>query len=229
MSGKPHSIEWIAEKVPAVLHAWLPGERGGEGIAAVLFGEHNPGGHLAVSIPRSVGQLPVHYDRKPNTANEEYVYAGNEPLYPFGHGLSYTDFEYGDLPLSTDALAPAGSITAEITVRNAGDRGGHEDAQLYVSAENPSQARPVQELVGFERVYLDAGESKRVCFTVDASQLAFYDRDMNLAVEAGPYEFRIGRSASDIVAAAAFEVTATKDVPATGRTYFTETRVEDGE
>nr|WP_227356418.1 glycoside hydrolase family 3 N-terminal domain-containing protein [Haladaptatus salinisoli] len=229
VSGKPHSIEWIAEKVPAVLHAWLPGERGGEGIAAVLFGEHNPGGRLAVSIPRSVGQLPVHYDRKPNTANEEYVYAGSEPLYPFGHGLSYTDFEYGDLSLSTDALAPAGSITAEITVRNAGDRGGHEVAQLYVSAENPSQARPVQELVGFERVYLDAGESKRVCFTVDASQLAFHDRDMNLAVEAGPYEFRIGRSASDIVAAAAFEVTATKDVPATGRTYFTETRVEDGE
>ncbi|WP_227378690.1 glycoside hydrolase family 3 N-terminal domain-containing protein [Haladaptatus halobius] len=229
VSGKPHSIEWIADEVPAVLHAWLPGERGGEGIAEVLFGEHNPGGHLAVSIPRSVGQLPVHYDRRPNTANEEYVYTESAPLYPFGHGLSYTDFEYDDLSLSTDALDPAGSITAEVTVRNAGDRGGHEVVQLYASAENPSQARPVQELTGFERVYLDAGESKRVSFEVDASQLAFHDRDMNLGVEGGPYEFRIGRSASDIVAAATFEVTATKDVPATGRTYFTETRIEDGE
>ena len=229
VSGKPHSIEWIAGNVPAVVQAWLPGEHGGEGVASVLFGEHNPGGHLAVSVPRSVGQLPVHYSRKPNTANEEYVYSESAPLYPFGHGLSYTDFEYGDLSLSTDALEPAGRIAAEVTVRNAGDRAGHDVVQLYASAENPSQARPVQELVGFERVHLDAGEVKRVRFEVDASQLAFHDRDMNLAVEEGPYEFRVGHSASDVVDAASFEVTATKEVPATGRTYFTETRVEDAE
>ncbi len=101
--------------------------------------------------------------------------------------------------------------------------------QLYASAENPSQTRPVQELVGFERVHLDAGEAKRVRFEVDASQLAFHDRDMDLAVEAGPYELRVGRSASDVADAAAFTVTGSKAVPATGRTYFSESRVEDGD
>ncbi|WP_423746868.1 glycoside hydrolase family 3 N-terminal domain-containing protein (plasmid) [Haladaptatus sp. SPP-AMP-3] len=226
VSGKPHSVEWIAEVAPALLYAWLPGERGGEGIAEVLFGEHNPGGRLPVSIPRSVGQLPVYYNRKPNTANEEHVYTENTPLYPFGHGLSYTDFEYGDLSLSTDSLAPSGRVSAEVTVSNTGDRDGHEVVQLYASAKSPSQARPVQELVGFERIFLAAGESKRIIFEIDASQLAFHDRDMNLAVERGPYELRVGRSASDIVSTAAFDVPTTKEVPAAGRTYFTTTRVE---
>ncbi|MDS0295669.1 glycoside hydrolase family 3 N-terminal domain-containing protein [Halogeometricum luteum] len=228
-SGKPHAIEWIAEEVPAVLQAWLPGERGGEGIAAVLFGEHNPGGRLPVSIPRTVGQLPVHYSRKPNTANEEYVYTESAPLYPFGHGLSYTEFEYGDLSLSSDELAPAGTVAAEVTVENTGDRSGYEVVQLYARAENPDQARPVQELVGFERVSLDAGESARVAFDIDATQLAYHDRDFDLAVEEGPYEFRIGRSADDVVSAASFEVTGTKEVPQNGRTYFAETTVSDAE
>ncbi|MDS0300783.1 glycoside hydrolase family 3 C-terminal domain-containing protein [Halogeometricum sp. S1BR25-6] len=228
-SGKPHAIEWIAEEVPAVLQAWLPGERGGEGIASVLFGEHNPGGRLPVSIPRTVGQLPVHYSRKPNTANEEYVYTESAPLYPFGHGLSYTEFEYGDLSLSSDELAPAGTVTAEVTVANAGDRSGREVVQLYARAENPDQARPVQELVGFERVSLDSGESARVAFEVDATQLAYHDRDFDLAVEEGPYEFRVGRSAADVVSAASFEVTGTKEVPQNGRAYFAGTTVSDAE
>jgi beta-glucosidase len=229
VSGKPHSIEWIAEEVPAVLQAWLPGEHGGEGIAPVLFGEHNPGGHLPVSIPRTVGQLPVHYNRKPNTANEEYVYTESEPLYSFGHGLSYSDFTYENLSLGSDELAPAGTIAGEVTVRNTGDRAGHDVVQLYVSAENPDQARPVQELIGFERVFVDAGETKRVSFEVDASQLAYYDRDFDLAVEAGPYEFRVGHSASNIAMTAPFEVTGTKEVPSGGRTYFTGTQVTDVE
>ncbi|AHG02057.1 glycoside hydrolase family 3 (plasmid) [Halostagnicola larsenii XH-48] len=226
VSGKPHSIESIAADVPAVLQAWLPGERGGEGIAAVLFGEHNPGGHLPVSIPRTVGQLPVHYNRKPNTATEEYVYTESDPLYPFGHGLSYTDFEYGDLSLSTAKLPPAGTVTATVTVENAGDVAGHDVVQLYASAENPDQARPVQELVGFERVFLEPGETERLSFVVDASQLAYHDRNGNLAVAEGPYEFRVGHSAADIVTTASFDVTGTKSVPQTGRTYFTETETE---
>ncbi len=229
VSGKPHSIEWIAERVPAVLQAWLPGEQGGEGVASVLFGEHNPSGHLPVSIPRTVGQLPIHYSRKPNTATEEYVYTGSDPLYVFGHGLSYTDFEYGDLSLSTDELPPTGTVTAEITVANTGDRSGHDVVQLYASAQNPDQARPVQELVGFERVHIDAGEAKRVRFEVDASQLAYHDRNLDLAVEAGPYEFRVGHSAADIVTSASFEVTETKPVPLPERTYFTKTGVSGAE
>ncbi|WP_440767106.1 glycoside hydrolase family 3 N-terminal domain-containing protein [Natronorubrum sp. DTA7] len=229
VSGKPHSLEWIAREVPAVVQAWLPGERGGEGVAATLFGEHNPCGHLPVSIPRTVGQLPVHYNRKPNTANEEYVYTESDPLYPFGHGLSYTNFEYGDLSLSTDELPPAGTITATMTVENTGDTAGDDVVQLYASAENPDQARPVQELVGFERVSLEPGETKRVSFEVDASQLAYHDRDFDLAVEKGPYEFRIGHSAAEVAATAAFEVTETKEVPRTSRTYFTETDVANVE
>ncbi|WP_121744762.1 glycoside hydrolase family 3 N-terminal domain-containing protein [Natronorubrum halophilum] len=229
VSGKPHSLEWIAREVPAVVQAWLPGERGGDGIADVLFGEHNPGGHLPVSIPRTVGQLPVHYNRKPNTANEEYVYTESAPLYPFGHGLSYTDFEYGNLSLSTDELPPAGTITANVTVENTGDTAGDDVVQLYASAENPDQARPVQELVGFERVSLEPGEAKRVSFEVDASQLAYHDRDFDLTVEEGPYEFRVGHSAADIAATAAFEVAGTKEVPRTSRTYFTETDVANVE
>ncbi len=229
VSGKPHSIEWIAERVPAVFQAWLPGEQGGEGVASVLFGEHNPSGHLPVSIPRTVGQLPIHYSRKPNTATEEYVYTGSDPLYVFGHGLSYTDFEYGDLSLSTDELPPTGTVTAEITVANTGDRSGHDVVQLYASAQNPDQARPVQELVGFERVHIDAGEAKRVRFEVDASQLAYHDRNLDLAVEAGPYEFRVGHSAADIVTSASFEVTETKPVPLPERTYFTKTGVSGAE
>jgi len=229
VSGKPHSIEWISEHVPAVLQAWLPGERGGEGIASVLFGEHNPGGHLPVSIPRTVGQLPVHYNRKPNTANEAYVYTSSDPLYAFGHGESYTDFAYADLELSTDELPGAGAVTASVTVENTGDRAGHDVVQLYTSAENPSQARPVQELVGFQRVHLEPGESRRVSFTVDASQLAFHDRDLDLAVEAGPYEFRVGHASNDIVETASVTVTESKRVPTGSRTYFSETTVTDAD
>ncbi|WP_247004736.1 glycoside hydrolase family 3 N-terminal domain-containing protein [Halosolutus gelatinilyticus] len=227
VSGKPHAIEWMAEDVPAILYAWLPGDEGGPAIADVLFGEYAPGGKLPVSLPKSVGQLPVYYNRKANTANKDYVYTDGEPVYPFGYGLSYTEFEYDAVSLSANAVAPLETITASITVTNVGDRAGDEVVQLYTRAANPSQARPIQELQGFERVPLESGESKRVTFELSATQLAYHDLDMNLAVEEGPYEVRIGRSAADIVASEELEVTATKTVPKTGRAYFTETTVED--
>jgi len=208
-----------------LLHAWLPGQEGGDAIADVLFGEHNPSGHLPVSIPKSVGQQPVYYSRKPNSANEEHVYSDGEPLYSFGHGLSYTDFEYGDLELEERTVAPLGTVTASVTVTNAGDVAGDDVVQLYQHAENPSQARPVQELLGFERVHLEPGESKRVTFTFDATQLAYHDLDMNLAVEEGPYELRVGESAAEIVDTVSFEVTDTKVVPRSARSYLTETNV----
>ncbi|WP_435102886.1 glycoside hydrolase family 3 N-terminal domain-containing protein [Halarchaeum sp. P4] len=226
VSGKPHSIEEISEEAPAVVQAWLPGEEGGDAIDAVLFGDHNPSGHLPVSVPRNVGQLPVYYSRRPNSANEEHVYTESTPLYAFGHGLSYTEFEYADLELSTESLSPAGTLTASVTVTNTGERAGSDVVQLYTHAENPSQARPVQELTGFERVHLKPGESARVTFDVHASQLAFHDRDMNLVVEEGPYQVRVGEAADQIVETADFEVTDTKELPKTGRTYFTDTRVE---
>ena len=227
VSGKPHSIEWSAREVPAVLQAWLPGEEGGTAIADVVFGDYNPSGHLPVSFARSVGQIPVHYNRRPNSANKDHVYAGSEPLYPFGHGLSYTEFEYDDLELANREVRPGGAVSASVTVANAGDRAGRDVVQLYVRAESPDQARPVQELKGFERVSLDPGESKRVTFEVPASMLAYHDRDLNLAVHDGPYEVRVGHSAADVAATETFEVVESKPVPRNGRAYAAETRVDD--
>lgn len=225
VSGKPHSIEWVAEEVPAVVQAWLPGEEGGTGIADVLFGEYNPGGHLPVSFARSVGQIPIHYNRRPNSANKDHVYTESKPLYPFGHGLSYTEFEYDDFEVSADTLSASGSVTASVTVTNVGGRAGSDVVQLYAHAESPDQARPVQELVGFERVSLDAGEETRISFELDATQLAYHDPDMNLTVHEGSYELRVGHSASDIAATESVDVNGSKVVPRTGRTYFTETEV----
>ena len=227
VSGKPHSIEWIAEEVPAVLHAWLPGEEGGDGIADVLFGDHNPSGRLPISIPKTVGQLPVYYNRKPNTANKEYVYTDSDPLFAFGHGLSYTDFEYDDLSLSSASIAPSETISASVTVTNAGDRAGHDVVQLYARPASPSQARPVQELKGFRRVHLDPGESARVTFALAANQLAFHDANMDLTVESGTYEIRIGRSSTDLIASDEFEIADSEAVPPEERAYLTETHVTD--
>ncbi|GAB7018296.1 glycoside hydrolase family 3 N-terminal domain-containing protein [Halostagnicola bangensis] len=226
VSGKPHAIEDMAENAPAILSAWLPGDEGGPAIAETLFGEYNPSGKLPVSLPKSVGQLPVYYNRKANTANKDYVYTDSDPVYPFGHGLSYTEFEYDDVSLSTDSVAPLESFTARVTVTNTGDRAGDEIVQLYTHAVNPSQARPVQELQGFERVSLEPGGSKRITFELSATQLAFHDLNMNLTVEEGPYEVRIGRSAADIVSSAGLEITDTKAVPKTARTYYTVTSVD---
>lgn len=226
VSGRPHSIEWIANEVPAILQAWLPAKKGGTAIADVLFGDYNPSGHLPVSIPKSVGQLPVHYNRRPNSANNDHVYMRSSPLYPFGHGLSYSQFEYDDLSLSTDTVSPASTVRAEITVTNVGDVAGRDVVQLYVHPVSPNQTRPVQELKGFERVSLGAQESKQITFELPTSLLAFHDRDMNLVVHEGSYELRIGHSAEDIVARETVEVTESKVVPRTGRAYFAETDVE---
>jgi beta-glucosidase len=227
VSGKPHSIEWIANEAPAILQAWLPGEEGGSAIADVLFGDHNPNGRLPVSLPRSVGQLPVHYNRRPNSANNDHVYTDSSPLYPFGHGLSYADFTYDDLTLSSDEIKPAGSMTASVTVTNTADRAGQEIVQLYIHPESPSQTRPVQELKGFARVQLEPGESKRVSFELPASLYAFHDRDMNLTVEEGSYELRIGRSSTNITATKSFDIVNSKTVPTNGRTYFAESDIEN--
>ena len=227
VSGKPHALVEASERAAALVQAWLPGEAGGAGIADVLFGEYNPSGHLPVSMARSVGQIPVHYSRRANSASESHAYVDSSPLYPFGHGLSYADFEYGDLVCDAETLDPAGSVTATVAVTNTGERAGRDVVQLYASAESPALARPVQELVGFERVHLAAGETKRVAFEVDATQLAYHDREMNLTVHEDSYQFRVGHSAADITDTATVTIEETKRVPTAGRTYFTTTTTEE--
>ncbi|WP_415383208.1 glycoside hydrolase family 3 N-terminal domain-containing protein [Halosimplex sp. TS25] len=227
VSGKPHAIPEIDEDAAAVVQAWLPGEEAGNAIVDVVFEGHDSGGHLPVSMPKSVGQLPVHYSRKPNTFTEDYVYDDAQPVYSFGHGLSYAEFEYSDLDVSDVEIGPSDTVTASVTVENTADRSGSDVVQLYVSAENPDQARPVQELKGFRRVDLDAGESARVSFELGASQLAYHDRSMTLAVEAGDYELRVGHSAAEIAETATLSVTDSKTVPRSARRYVTETSVDE--
>ncbi|WP_459194280.1 glycoside hydrolase family 3 N-terminal domain-containing protein [Halosimplex sp. J119] len=227
VSGKPHAIPEIDANAEAVVQAWLPGEEAGNAVVDVVFDGTDSGGHLPVSMPKSVGQLPIHYSRKPNTFSEDYVYDDGQPVYPFGHGLSYADFEYSDFDVSDANVDPSGTVTASVTVTNTTDRAGSDVVQLYASAENPAQARPVQELKGFQRVELAAGESRRVSFELGASQLAYHDRSMTLAVEEGEYELRVGHSATEIAAAETIAVTDSKQVSRSARRYVTETTVDE--
>jgi len=214
--------------VPAIVQAWLPGEEGGEGIADVLLGDHNPSGRLPVSVAKNVGQLPVYYSRKPNSRNENHVYTDEGPALSVRSRAELHRLRVRPgLPLETE-VGPADTVTASVTVENTGGVAGHEVVQLYTHQDNPSLARPVQELRGFERVHLEPGESATVNVTLSTAQLAFHDTDMDLVVEPDTYEVRVGRSAADIESTATFDVVGERyEVPTAGRAYFSESGVEE--
>jgi beta-glucosidase len=197
-TGSALAVEWAQQNVPAMLVAWYPGQRGGTAIADVLFGDANPSGRLPVTFYRSVAQLPEfsNYDMKGRT----YRYFDGEPLYPFGHGLSYTRFEYGELRLTHAEVGAHGSVDVSVEITNAGSRAGHEVAQLYVRAVNPDVPMPLAQLRGFQRVPLAPGERKRVTFRLSADDaLARYDEARRrFVVEAGEYEVGVGASSRDI-------------------------------
>lgn len=209
-NGRPHSIPWIAEHIPSVLVAWLPAEQGGAAVASALFGDVTPGGKLPISFPRHVGQVPVFYYHKPSGGRTHwqgrYVDMSAEPLYPFGHGLSYTRFEYGDLAISPSQAGPTDTISVSVTVTNCGQRSGDEVVQLYVSDPVASVTRPVIALKGFKRVTLQPGERRTVVFDLDVRHLAFYDRDMRYQVEPGRIDVKIGSSSEDIRVSGSFEI-----------------------
>lgn len=198
VNGRPLSINWAAENIPAILEAWLPGEEGGNAVADVLFGDYNPGGKLPVSIPRNVGQLPINYNRKSISHNRDYVFTSNRPLYPFGFGLSYTEFEYSDLQVTPNEVAPGSEVIIRFNLKNIGNCQGDETVQLYIQDEIASLTRPIKELKGFKRVILKPGEKKSVVFRFFPEQLAFYDRNMNLIVEPGSFKVMIGSSSENI-------------------------------
>ncbi|MET0650375.1 MAG: glycoside hydrolase family 3 N-terminal domain-containing protein [Pyrinomonadaceae bacterium] len=195
INSGPLSINYVAEKVPAILEGFYLGDETGTGVADVLFGDYNPSGKLPVSFPRSVGQLPIYYNYKP-TAKRGYLYTGKDPLFAFGHGLSYTTFEYAGLKVAPEKIGAGGSATVTVTVRNTGRRAGEEVVQLYIRDLVSSVTRPVMELKDFKRVSLAAGESKAVTFTVTPDKLSFLDLNMQRTVEPGWFDIMVGTSSA---------------------------------
>lgn len=193
INSGPLSINYIAEKVPAILEGFYLGQETGVGVADVLFGDYNPGGKLAITFPRSVGQLPAYYNRKP-TARRGYLYTSKEPLFPFGYGLSYTTFDYSNLHLSPAQIGPAGQTKASVTVTNTGKRAGDEIVQLYIRDLVSSVTRPVMELKDFKRIALAAGESKTVEFVITSDKFSFLDLNLHSIVEPGWFDIMVGTS-----------------------------------
>jgi beta-glucosidase len=204
MNGRPLTIEWLADRAPAILEAWFPGTEAGHAVADVLFGKINPGGKLPVTFPRRVGQVPIYYNHahtgRPPSDTEKYTskYLDTSwtPLYPFGLGLSYTEFRLSDLRLSASTIALDGRVTVSVAVANVGKREGDEVVQLYVTDVVRSITPPVQELKGFQRIHVRPGDQHRVEFTLTPEHLGFYNRDLKWVVEPG--EFRIRTSISSV-------------------------------
>ena len=197
ISGRPLSVNYAAAHVPAIINAWEPGQFGGQAIAEIIYGKVNPSAKLAMTMPRSAGQISTWYNHKASAFFHPVVCGPSTPLYPFGYGLSYTTYKYSDLRLSAATVSPDGSLKATVTITNTGGRDGVEIAQMYLRDCVSSVARPVKELKGFERVALRAGESKDVTFDITPDRLAFYDIDMKRTVEPGDFEVMVGGSSED--------------------------------
>lgn len=224
VNGRPISLGWIADVCSAILEVWYPGEEGGNAVADVIFGKYNPSGKLPVSFPREVGQVPLNYNRKPSSFRD-YVSTSSKALYPFGHGIGYTDFEYSNLVISPEKIGPNGSVKIRFHLKNTGSREGDEVVQLYIRDVIASVARPIKELKGFKRVNLKPGEAKELEFVLHAEQLAFYDRNMRLVVEPGSYEVMVGSSSEDIRLKGNFEITGETKLINFRSTFFSEVNV----
>ncbi len=193
INSGPLSINYIAENVPAILEGFYLGQETGVGVADVLFGDYNPAGKLTISFPRSVGQLPLYYNRKP-TARRGYLFANKEPLFPFGFGLSYTTFAYRDLKVTPAKIRPGDKATVSVTVTNTGKRAGDEIVQLYIRDLVSSVTRPIMELKDFRRIPLAPGESKTLEFVITPDKLSFLDLNMKSVVEPGWFDVMVGTS-----------------------------------
>jgi beta-glucosidase len=213
VNGRPLSIRWAAEHVPAIVEAWLPGERGGGAVADVLFGDHEPEGRLPITVPRHVGQLPVAYDHKPSKAywirdgwGKPYADMSPEPLFEFGHGLSYTRFTYANLRVTPPTIGRDGTVEVSVDVANVGKRRGTEVVQLYLRDPVATVVVPVQRLRGFEKVALGPGETRTVRFTLRSLDLALLDAGLRWTVEPGSFEVAVGSSSRKLSLAGRFEV-----------------------
>ena len=209
-SGRPTVMSWEAENVPAILNVWFGGSETGDAICDVLFGEKSPSGHLTMTMPKALGQIPIYYNHLntgrpvPEGVKEyrkyqsNYIDVRNDPLYPFGYGLSYTTFEYGKPRLSGTTMNANGTLTLTVNVKNTGKYDADEVVQLYIRDVAASISRPVKELKGFERISLKAGESRDVNFTIDVDMLKFYNSDLQFVAEPGDFEVMVGGNSRDV-------------------------------
>ena len=195
-NGRPLSVNYVAEKVPTIFECWYLGQECGDAVADVLFGDYNPGGKLPISIPRSVGQLPVFYNHKPS-ARRGFLWDSAQPLFPFGYGLSYTKFEFSNVRLAKKKIRRDCATRVLVDLKNIGKRTGTETVQLYIRDLVGSVTRPVKELKGFAKVSLKPGESKTVSLEITPELLSFYDIEMNYTVEPGEFEIMVGNSSLD--------------------------------
>ena len=216
INGRPLSIRWEAEHIPAIVEAWESGEQGASAVADVLFGDYNPSGRLAISIPRSVGQLPSYYNYPQSkeywvkgswTNTKGYVDMPAGPLYPFGFGLSYTQFQYSNLQISPARILNQGNTQVRVDIENTGKRRGVETVQLYLHQRFTPVATPVKQLRGFERIAIEPGEKKTVKFTLGPEDLQLLDGDMRWVVVPGTFDILLGRSSEDIASTGSLEVT----------------------
>ncbi|HNY07591.1 MAG TPA: glycoside hydrolase family 3 C-terminal domain-containing protein, partial [Bacteroidales bacterium] len=206
MNGRPLTIPWIAENVPAILETWFLGTRAGDAIADVLFGNYNPSGKLPVTFPRSVGQIPLFYNAKntgrpmepDNKYTSKYLDLPNTPQWPFGFGLSYTTFSYSDIKLDKQKIKMNELFHVSVTVTNTGKYKGEEVVQLYVRDMVGSVTRPLKELKGFQKISLKPGEAKEVVFTLTSDDLKFYDIAMKYTCEPGDFKVFVGTNSSDV-------------------------------
>jgi beta-glucosidase len=208
-TGRPLALKWEQENIPAILNVWFPGSEAGDAIADVVFGAVNPSGKLTATFPQNVGQIPLYYAHK-NTGRpledgkwfekfrSNYLDVSNDPLYPFGFGLSYTTFSYGDIKLSSTTLKPGQTLTATISVTNTGKVSGEEVVQLYTRDLVGSITRPVKELKGFQKIMLQPGETKNVSFAITETDLKFYNSDLKFVAEPGDFNIFIGTNSRDV-------------------------------
>jgi len=229
INGRPVSLEWIADSVPAILEAWFPSEEGGNAVADVLFGDVNPGGKLPITFPRTVGQVPIFYGHKPSGGRShwkgDYVETSSKPLYPFGFGLSYTQFELNNLRIDAESAPVGGAVTVQVDVTNIGQRSGDEVVQLYTRQNATSVTRPVKELRGFQRVMIEPQQTKTIIFSLKVNQLGFYDQAHKYVIEPGQIEVMVGNSSQDIPCSGEFEITGEKTEIHASKAFFSESQV----
>jgi beta-glucosidase len=204
MNGRPMSISWAAQNIPAILETWFLGIQCGNAIANVIFGDYNPGGKLPVTFPRSVGQVPIYYYHKntgrPPTEHKftsKYMDMPVTPLFPFGYGLSYTEFKYSDLQISPQKIGTDETVNISVEVKNVGDRDGDEVVQLYIQDVVASVTRPVKQLMGFKRITLDREKSQMVEFNLTQEMLGFYGNNMEYVVEPGLFKVWVGTNSAE--------------------------------